>query len=562
MTDKGAVHQPLELLTTLALTLAVYLLAQANALTNPFVINDDVRQQIYWMQQWQDPSLYQDNVLNAYARQYVPWGIKIIYRAAAFAIDPLLFSKILTGAIFACLGTLVFMTGRALLSRSLGWACLAVFWTMPYFLFTISGGLARSFAFPLVLLFLLGWFHRKPWIATVSLVLQSFLIPYVFCLCLAATSVSWLLHKIGRAGSCVIPLSVWHAAATAAGIAAVTIMKHSFDAAGFGPMVTRADIASNPIFSANGRYEIGTTPAFLQDLIVTPWEYIGAFHELGTAGGIVSVAVIIIAGIFCIRFADFRAMRPFAAPVFIFAGTSVALYLAAYVVILKLFLPDRYILYTVNLAYCILMGIAFHAAWVRYGSSRCAAITLVSVAFALGILRLHNVGVYDFSGDKDLCEAVSRTPKTALIAAHPRTADNILTFGKRNVPASFELAHPWAKGYWRLVEPRISAFFTAYYASNAQPVLDFCRRYRVDFIAVDDRHFAREFIAGRPFMAPFDRQIREIAEGTTRFYLASSNTFDSIAVNSHQRLIDVRSLEAAVISSDTKDKKTLMMDDK
>ncbi len=52
------VSRTVELLYVLVATLAVYLVAHWHTLTNPYVLNDDVRQQIFWMQQWLDPELY------------------------------------------------------------------------------------------------------------------------------------------------------------------------------------------------------------------------------------------------------------------------------------------------------------------------------------------------------------------------------------------------------------------------------------------------------------------------------------------------------------------------
>jgi hypothetical protein len=44
----------IHLLYVLVAASAVYVFAHWPALTNPYVINDDVRQQIFWMQQWVD----------------------------------------------------------------------------------------------------------------------------------------------------------------------------------------------------------------------------------------------------------------------------------------------------------------------------------------------------------------------------------------------------------------------------------------------------------------------------------------------------------------------------
>ena len=57
------------------LSAAVFGIAHFQALTNPYVINDDVRQQIFWMQRWLDPQLFPRDLLSDYARQYVPWGV-------------------------------------------------------------------------------------------------------------------------------------------------------------------------------------------------------------------------------------------------------------------------------------------------------------------------------------------------------------------------------------------------------------------------------------------------------------------------------------------------------
>ena len=90
---------------------AVYVFAHWDALSNPCVIHDDVRQQIFWMQKWQDSALYQDDPLARYAANYVPWGVQAIYRGAAYFINPVQFTKPPTGpAHFEPFGTAIART--------------------------------------------------------------------------------------------------------------------------------------------------------------------------------------------------------------------------------------------------------------------------------------------------------------------------------------------------------------------------------------------------------------------------------------------------------------------
>ena len=88
------------LVYVLAAATFVFVVAHWDGLTKPYVLNDDVRQQVYWMQSWLDPGLYHDDLLTRYAKNYVPWGVQAVYYAASRIVDPLYFSKILTGILF------------------------------------------------------------------------------------------------------------------------------------------------------------------------------------------------------------------------------------------------------------------------------------------------------------------------------------------------------------------------------------------------------------------------------------------------------------------------------
>ena len=176
----------------------VFAVAHVRALTNPFIINDDVRQQIYWMQQWQDPALFRGDLLTDYARHYVPWGVKALYWLASWWVSPLYFSKILPGLLFVLLAVCLFKIGTSLSDRRLGGMMVAVFWLMPFFLDNLAGGLARSFAAPLLALFWLGWQTRRPWLMGVALLLQALCIPYIFLVAAPATLLAWTLARLGR----------------------------------------------------------------------------------------------------------------------------------------------------------------------------------------------------------------------------------------------------------------------------------------------------------------------------------------------------------------------------
>ncbi len=521
-------------------SLCVFAWAHHSAFLNPYIINDDVRQQLFWMRRWIDPALYPPELLNEYARLYVPWGVQAVYYCASFFIDPLFFSKILAGVLYVSIGTLLYLTGQGVAGRGLGFATVSVFWMMPFFLHAMSGGLARAFAGPLLTLFVLGCVRSSRMIVAVALLLQSVFIPYIFILCGATSGVLWLLRRVkitarpvffGRladfavAGCAALVMLVWHL---------------QMKGAGFGPLPTFAEMAGRSEFSAAGRFLILPVPSLFHELVVRPWEFIAPFRDQGTVVGIVGLIVILLVMTCAVRKARW-CMWANQLPLLVsLAIASVTLYLAARLFLFQLFLPSRYLEYSVNVGYCLLLGTLLHGLFRANATSRkLLVVGGVLLALTIGAWRSSSIGIYDYSEQAELYRTIQRdTPKDAMVAGFPTQMDNVLTFGKRNVFTSYELAHPWNMGYWKQLEPRLRELFEAYYAERIEDVLVFCRKNNIDYLVVDDRHFTPEFMNGSPFFSPFNERIRELAARGGKYGLLSS-AIPAKTAGPHIRIIEV-----------------------
>ncbi|NEQ95498.1 MAG: hypothetical protein F6K30_01985 [Cyanothece sp. SIO2G6] len=74
---------------SLLVALIYALLALQQAVSHPFVVQDDARQFVFWMQRWQDPSLFPDDWIADYFESVTPWGFKGLYGLAiALGISP------------------------------------------------------------------------------------------------------------------------------------------------------------------------------------------------------------------------------------------------------------------------------------------------------------------------------------------------------------------------------------------------------------------------------------------------------------------------------------------
>jgi len=541
----------------------IFVLAHFQALTNPFIINDDVRQQIFWMQQWQDPALFPGDFLTAYARHYVTWGVKGLYWLASWWVSPLVFSKLLPGFLFIFLAVCLYKIGTRLADHCLGWTMVACFWLMPFFLDNLAGGLARAFAAPLLALFWLGWLARRPWVMAGALLLQALFIPYIFLVAAPAALLAWLLARLGRDTPPPFPAQTSHFVLLGLGALLVMAIDLQFSAGGYGPLVRAPEMVNHPEFYAHGRYPMLPEASLLWELL-SPWEYIPPFQEWGpVAGGLTCAGLLALLAAGFWRL-DWPSWRQRLKPAGYLGLSSLAVYFLARLFLLQLFVPDRYLMYTLNLFLCLFLALGLTSAlrvprWPRH----LAILTLVAAA-SLAAWRLEGVGLKDYSAYRAVYAALAATPKDALIAGHPNLMDTIPTFAQRRAFATYELAHPWSRGYWATLKPRLVDLFKAYYAADPQEVVAFCRRYGIAWLIVDDRHFTPAFLKGGyflfpgdkphrpgeakglaeriycPFFAPFDEQIRQITAGRVHFALLSDPPFPAVALGQHVRLIDMR----------------------
>lgn len=544
MPERHSIRQHLPVLLAFCASALVGTAGQWPGLGNPYVVNDDVRQQLFWMQRWLDPALYPQDLLNDYASLYVSWGIRALYRAGSLFFEPLFFSKLVAAALFAWLGALFFATGRALRDEALGLAALCLCWFSSAFMENISGGLARAFAAPLLLLFLLALVRRSKKLAHGALLGQALFIPYILLPCLLAAA----LHLAAWRTRIVKTPPLLHGWADAlfslACLGLAVAWQHGLGAAGYGPLPWASEVAARPEFSAGGRLDLLPLPSLAWELIARPWAAFAPFRE-GLVPGIAFTCLALPALILGARRAQWNALAPHLAALGSLLAASLALYALARLAAFKLFVPSRYLEYTTNIFLCL--GVAFLLdALLRHRLARARgplSVALLACALLLGATRQYGVELYDYSAGARLYEFARSTPKAARFAGPPEIMDNVLTFGQRNVHASFELAHPWSTGYWARLGPRLERLATASYATDPDVFARFCREEGIDYFVVDRRQYTPEFMAKTPFFEPFSTVIRRLATDAPRFAVFSGQ-FSAIQVNADTLVLDMRDAAA------------------
>ncbi|MGO9567361.1 MAG: hypothetical protein ACLP5H_07475 [Desulfomonilaceae bacterium] len=573
----------IHLLYVLVAASAVFVFAHWPALTNPYVTNDDVRQQIFWMQQWQDPDLYQNDLLTEYARNYVPWGVQAVYKAASPFINPVQFTKILTGFLFVITAGFLFGIGLRFHDDLTPIFIACTFCFMGHFMSKISGGLSQSFAYPLLTAYLFFLGRNNLIGAGILVFLASLFNPYIFLLCLVTywifmaynlgkIIVPWLRSRgyfiassqlatapaqgdmknakeVGflsslmrelRASS-IPPLTIAFSALLVMAGCVLILLKYAFySPPEFGPLVRWGDMVGKLEYSATGRYELMPIPSLFYELI-RPWIFNLPFLTWGPLPAwtlaILGITVIVLAlfrGKWEIDLSGFRIFG------YLFAA-SLLCYVTSWVLIFKLFVPRRYVEFSLNIFYCVAIGACIRAA---LGSlvSMGIAFPLVSTLFAgLAAISLYRTGIYDYSRDAALYRFAQSTPKTSLMAGPPDLMDNVLTFGRRKAFVTYKLSHTWYTRYWEIIKKRTFDFFRAYYSDDPEEVREFCRKNGIDYLIVRDEDFSPKHVKkDRIHFEPFDGYIRELVNSRSHFAVLDRKAFPPVYDTDGTRVLNVR----------------------
>lgn len=529
------------LLLALACSLFLAISAQEPGLINSFVINDDVRQQLFWMQRWSNPQLYPPDILGDYSRCYVPWGVQVLYRFGSFFFDPLYFSKLVAVALLTFLGGLVFLVAQRIRGAHFAWLALAFFGLMPAFIDNISGGLARAFAAPLLMLFLYAQIVRSRLFSLFALLLQSLFIPYILPICIGASALQHLAWKVRLAPSPPVLHSIKDSFFAIGTLGLALWWQSGMTIAGFGPLPWGADIVGKPEFGEAGRFTILPVPSVLWELFGRPWSTLAPFREAGAIVGVLCTLLLLTLAALGASRLDWREVKVFLWPPGFLLVSSLLLFFAAKFLLLKLFIPSRYLEYTVNILYCLGIPLLLSPVVLPFlkRCSKLLCIAFLGVALLTGAIRQHGRELYDYSAWRNLCEFVRSTPPDSLFAGYPELMDNVLTFGQRNVFASFELAHPWSVGYWAILGPRLDKMLKAYYGSSPEEIQKFCAQEGIDYFVVDQRHFNPEFMRRAPLFEPFRTVIQRRLEDK-RPFASLSGSFNTVIIDENVRILDMR----------------------
>ncbi|HIK28817.1 MAG: hypothetical protein N3E45_12540 [Oscillatoriaceae bacterium SKW80] len=484
---------------------AIYgFLALKQAFSSPYVVQDDARQHVFWMQRFVDSGLFPNDWIANYMQSNAPSGYATLYRlAAAAGINPMLFNKILppllgVAATIYCFSVctqllplpITGFIGSLLLNQSL--------WLKD----DLISATPRSFFYPLFLAFFYYLLRRYRLLCLSALALMGLFYPPGILICAGLLILNFVGWKNWRL--CLYARKydyLFYAAGLAISLA--FLLPQALTPSEFGPVVSVADAKKMPEFLPGGRVSF-----FLENF----WSFwLNAERSGLLPWPLSSLPPLFATGLLLPLLLRFSYRFPLAKQVnsnikFLsqIVLVSVGLFLAAHALLFKLYLPSRYTAHSLRVVLAIASALALtillDAAFYYLRSRRIclffpfACILLSCLILYPNFLKNFPKTNYKVGAVPQLYEFLQKQPKDSLIASLSPEANNIPSFAQRAILVGKEYALPYHVGYYQEIRQRALALIRAQYSPDLAAAKQLIKKYGIDFWLVERAAFITKYL--------------------------------------------------------------------
>lgn len=507
------------------------------------VVQDDARQHVFWMQRLVDPSLLRDDLFADYFASQAPPGYVLLFRVLLLAVDPLTASKLLPPVLGLVAALFTFLlvdrlypTGAAAFLATV----LGSWYVWQYD--DLATGSPRAFLLPLTAVLLYGLVAGWRWWLVVGVVaVQALVYPSAAALGVMLAGAR-LVTLEGWALGISTDWRAWRAPVASGLVCLLLLAPTVFGSSPFGPTVDARTAREMPEFGPGGRnaffspdpYEfwvVSYRSGF--DLRVTDLLVPG----LPILYGLLALACLLPVAVVIRRWRPgWRHERPPLEPVVTLVVqvvlASLVLFLLAHSLLFRLYLPARFVAWTVPLALAIAAGVGMAAlldtvlgsltrgkpvAWSR---SLVAGAALV-LAGGLALYPARFDGNFVVDRTPEITEYLRALPPDALVVGAPVEADSVPAFSGRRVLVNREYALAYHLGFYRQVERRADDVIAAYYAESPRELQELASRYGVTVFLVSRAAFdpATAVDAWAGNFAPYTSDVLRRVERGRRFAL-------------------------------------------
>ncbi len=529
------------------------------AFSAEFVIQDDARQHVFWMQRFTEPGLFPGDLIADYFQSVAPQGYAGLYHILAPLINPILLHKLLPLALAIVSAAYCFgVCGEILPVPFAGFAASILLQQCLWIQDGLISATPKAFVYPLLLavlyhllkkqvlatglaVILLGLFYPQGvLICSGVFVLQLFWSPRLLVPPLKPSPPSPLTRGEGESPPVpwfprpLVPPSPgspvpWSPlVGLVAGI--LVMIPYALSASDFGPTIAADAAKLMPEFLPGGR-----SAFFGED----PWRF-----WFSSRGGIrLSLEPPLMAfGLLLPLLLKFPRQFPLAPKIHRNIAilshviiSSIALFFTAHLLLFKLHLPSRYTQHSLRIVIAIAAAISLcliiDALWAfmqtisekkhRIGLLPLPALLVMGLIFYPATVKNFPWTGYTIGQFPALYQFLQQQPKDIMIASLSEEANNLPSFAGRSILVGREYAIPYHTGYYNQFRQRLLDVIKAQYSPDIAPVKEVILKYGIDLWLVDGGAFAPGYLEGNSWLM----QYPETAEAIDRL---KANTLPAI----------------------------------
>ncbi|MGF1481643.1 MAG: hypothetical protein ACFB4I_19520 [Cyanophyceae cyanobacterium] len=508
-----------------------------HAFSYDYIVQDDARLHVVWLQQFVEPQLFPDDLIAEYYRTIAPAGFKVVYwLGAQLGIEPLVFAKVLPIGLAIIATVYLFRVSLLLMNVPAG-AFLTIllqnqsFWTED----DLISAAPRAFIYPIFAAFLYYLLQRSLIPCAITIVLQGLFYPQLLLISVTVLGLR-LRPSPGLVSSEPDNLLTGrspyrtpfqtHVLLLLTGLTVMAIVLLTYSqpvSEAFGPLVTATQMRAMPEFTHPGR------SAYFRDSI--------GFFLQGTSGVLAPLYPPILwislslPWLLKSRLPLAKRITPKVAILGQILVAAFGLFILAHLFFLQLYLPSRYTYYSLRFVMVMATGmvvVGFLDTGKRWLCRRLQSLTpltrqeIVLIGLTstfLGIACWFPIlpGIFlswqnwIIGPAPAIYRFLATQPSETLIASIAQEADNLPAFTQRSVLFSQELALAFHPAYYTPMQQRARDLIRAQYSADPSILNHVIQKYDIDYWLIDRTAFEPDYFQEQPWLVhtSFNNEIQE-----------------------------------------------------
>jgi hypothetical protein len=546
---------------TLSLTFAAIYgcMALQQAFSSDYVVQDDARQHVFWMQRLIDPGLLPNDFIADYFQSVAPWGYTTFYQLfAALGVHPFLLNKLLPIALSLAMTAYCFGVSLQLFPvPAAGFLATLLLNQNVWMKDDLVSATPRAFLYPLFLAFLYYLLRRSLLPCLVAIALQGLFYPQILLISAGTLVLTLVRWENGRLSFSRDRQDYVFCAAGLV-VAFLVLLPFVLQTSDFGPVTTAAEAKQLPEYGEKGRSRY---------FVDNPWEFWLVADRSGVFPALWLPPLLLVGLLLPIlwrsrdRFPLLQQVQPQIRLLVQLLGASLGLFIIAHLLLFKLQLPSRYTQHSFRVITAIAAGIVLVTlleALLRWAiqpqSLKKQQLALGITLLLSGALLLYPSYDQSFPSTKykvgqapALYQFLQKTPKDTLVASLSEEANFLPYLAQRSILIGREYAIPFHQGYYNQFRQRVTDLLRAQYSPNLEAVQQVVQQYGIDFWLLDPEAFTPHYLAGNRWLRQFQPVVSEaqtrLEQGITP---AIAQTVPRCTVLSTERLV---LLDATCIST-------------